>query len=127
MNFGRNQNIIAGAKKLARELRKRQTPGESILWNSVRGKKFRGLKLYRQHPLFFRYNDKESFFIADFYCHELKMVIEIDGKSHDYQKEYDELRTHVINTLGIQVLRFTNKVIETNLESVLNQIGNNLK
>ncbi|MBI5020755.1 MAG: DUF559 domain-containing protein [Ignavibacteriales bacterium] len=63
-----------------------------------------------------------SYFITDFYCSEHKLVIEIDGKSHDYQKDYDELRTHIINALGINVIRFKSSEIENDLPSVVKRL-----
>lgn len=59
-NFGRNPAVIIAAKQLARDLRKRQTKAESILWKELRDKKFLGQKYYRQHPLFFEYSGKEK-------------------------------------------------------------------
>jgi len=63
--------------------------------------------------------DKERFFIADLFCYESRLVIEIDGKKHDDQKDYDELRTHIINHLGIEVVRFKNDEIDNGLNGVL--------
>ncbi len=80
------------------------------------------LKFRRQHPLFFDHVDNESFYIADFYCQAKKLAIEVDGKIHDCQQKQDELRTAVINSLGIRVIRFRNEEIETGLEAVLKQL-----
>jgi very-short-patch-repair endonuclease len=110
------------AKRLARDLRKRPTPAESLLWEELRSRRFLGKKFLRQHPLFFEYNGKPSFFITDLYCHQHRLVLEIDGKSHDYQKEYDELRTHVINSLAISVVRFKNEEIVRNMKGALKQL-----
>ncbi|MGB2870107.1 MAG: endonuclease domain-containing protein [Bacteroidota bacterium] len=110
------------ATELARILRKNQTATERILWNSLRNRQFLGKKFLRQHPIFFDYEGKEAFFIADFHCHEHRLVIEVDGKSHDYQKEYDDYRTYIINCLGIKVVRFTNEEIEDRLGLVLQKI-----
>ena len=90
-----NQKILA--KKLCRELRKNQTKIESIFWEAVRNRKFRNLKFNRQYPVFFDYYGKLRFFIADFYCYEYSLVVEIDGKIHDYQKEHDFYRTYIMN------------------------------
>jgi len=69
---------------------------------------------------------RRRFFIADFYCHEKKLVLEIDGKIHQRQKDYDQLRTHIINTLGIKVIRFKNEEIEVNLELALDRLKEHL-
>lgn len=114
------------AKEICRELRKKQTKAESLLWNELRNRKFVNRKFYRQYPLFFDYLGKETFYIADFYCYEENFVIEVDGKYHDYQKEKDKLRDHVINMLGNRVLRIKNEVVETDIQKVLEQIKNEL-
>ena len=117
-----NLRTVQIAKKLCRELRKRSTESEKLFWNAVRNKKLDGKKFYRQYPLFFERDGKTAFVVADFYCHERRLVIEIDGKRHDYQKDYDELRTDMIKTLGINVLRFKNEQIENNVQKVLMQL-----
>lgn len=79
-------------------------------------------KFNRQFPVFYDLNGKESFYLADFYCHELKLVIEIDGGYHKNQREYDKLRTEDIHDLGLTVLRFINHEIETDLHTCLSLI-----
>ena len=101
--------------KHARDLRKRETKTEKILWAILSNKKL-GVKFRRQHPI--------NQFIADFYCHELKLVIEVDGEIH-FQKdriEYDAMRTAVFNDFGIKVIRFANKDILQNFEEIVAQI-----
>lgn len=116
------KSTYEAAKLLARELRKRQTPAEDILWKSLRNRQFLGKKFLRQHPIFFYYGHREAFFIADFYCREQGLVIEVDGASHEYQKEYDEFRTHIIHSLGTKVVRFKNDEIEGDLSQVLERL-----
>ncbi len=113
------ENII---KKTARLLRKNQTKSEAIIWQTVRNRKLCGKKFLRQHPILFEMDGRKRFFVADFYCHEKRLVVEIDGKIHLRQKDYDELRTHIINSLGIRVVRFRNEEVEQNLQSVLGGI-----
>ncbi|GAA5028366.1 hypothetical protein GCM10011506_14770 [Marivirga lumbricoides] len=99
---------------LARELRKATTEAENKLWKYLRGRKFNQLKFLRQHPIIYGGNTaREDFFIADFYCHEKKLVIELDGGIHKEQKQYDEGRDQVLNELGIYVLRMENSIMET--------------
>lgn len=95
-----------------RDLRKNQTPSENILWQVLRNRKLVGKKFVRQYPIKFKYQDKIRFFIADYYCHDARLVIELDGKIHEQQKEYDEYRTYIINQLGIQVLRIKNEELK---------------
>ncbi len=123
MSLSNDPRLRQIAKQRGRDLRKHQTNAEAIFWEAVRDRKFQGLKFYRQHPLFFDYLGKETFFIADFFCHERQLVVEIDGKIHDYQKDHDEMRTFIINMLGIEVVRFRNEEIENNLEEVLAKIA----
>jgi very-short-patch-repair endonuclease len=95
--------------QLARELRKRSTPTESAVWEVIRNRKLNGIKFYRQHPIIYETDRKKlHFFIADFYSNELKLVLEMDGKVHDHQKDYDKERDFIIDKLGIKVIRFKN-------------------
>ncbi len=115
------------ATQLCRDLRKRQTNAEKIFWQAVRDRKFLGWKFYRQYPLFFDYLGKETFFIADFFCHEQSLVVEIDGKIHDHRKDHDQLRTFIINMIGIEVIRFRNEEIENDLSGVLMRLSKRLR
>jgi len=98
----------------AKELRKNMTPAEKILWDRLRNRKVANCKFRRQHPI--------DIFIADFYCHEKKLVIEIDGEVHNQQKEYDINRTAEMENYGITVVRFTNEEVEKELENVIKMI-----
>ena len=111
--YGASKQLI----ELAKEFRKNPTEAEKVLWNGLRNKGFSDVKFRRQHPI--------KWFIADFYCHELKLVIEVDGGIHNSprQAEYDEGRSAEIENLGIQVIRFSNEGILYNLESVLQKIN----
>lgn len=106
--------------KQARDLRKRETKTEKILWNILSNKKL-GFKFRRQHPI--------NQFIADFYCHELKLVIEVDGEYHLQRDaiEYDEMRTSLFNDFGIQVIRFTNREILENSDEILSSLEKLIK
>lgn len=112
--------------EIARKLRKNQTKSEKILWSYLRNRKLSGKKFLRQFPLIFNFDNINRFFIADFYCSECKLVIEVDGKIHDSQKEYDNLRTQIISQRGIKVIRFTNEEVENNISFVLSEIKNEL-
>jgi very-short-patch-repair endonuclease len=116
-------SVYDSAKELTRQLRKRQTSAEKLLWDELRNRKFHGQKFFRQHPIFFEYCRQKVFFIADFYCRESHLVIEIDGKIHEYQQDYDEYRTEIINSLGIRVARFKNEEIEQKMNEVLTKIA----
>ncbi len=106
-------------KTRARDLRKNQTPAENHIWQKLlRNKQFFGYKFTRQKMLWF--------FIADFYCSELKLVIEIDWDSHfdEQWMAYDKERTWELEKLWIQVVRYTNKEILENIEGVYEDLKN---
>jgi very-short-patch-repair endonuclease len=107
--------------RLARELRKNQTPTEETLWTILRNRRFERKKFLRQHPIVFQRDSKCHFFIADFYCAEKKLVVELDGKIHDYQKQRDEERDLVIQSMGLGVVRIKNEELD-NLEKVKEKI-----
>ncbi len=117
-----NLILLQTAKDLSRELRKSQTTAEKIFWENVRKKRLRGLKFYRQIPIFYEMDNSESFIVADFFCFEKKTIIEIDGKIHRYRKKEDDLRTQILNSSGIRVLRFYNEDVENDLDQVLTEI-----
>jgi very-short-patch-repair endonuclease len=127
MSLNSKSKLRRIATNLCRELRKNSTPAEKLFWENVRNRKFIGKKFNRQFPIYYDLNGKESFYIADFYCHQEKLVIEIDGRYHERQKENDQQRTEIINNLGIKVMRFKNEEIEKNINSVLNKIKKEIK
>ena len=105
----------------AKALRDKMTPSEKLLWEELRGKKFMGLKFRRQHPVLV--------YIADFYCHSLKLIIEIDGGYHlgFLQMEKDLERTKDLEFNGLKVIRFTNDEVENDIQKVLAEIGECVK
>jgi very-short-patch-repair endonuclease len=105
---------------VSRELRKKQTPTEFAFWEKVKNKQFLGFKFLRQHPIFYEYYNKEKFFIADFYCKELKLVIEIDGGVHEDQQDYDKIRTEILETQhDLVVVRFKNEEVLYKINKVI--------
>ncbi|MBC8416423.1 MAG: endonuclease domain-containing protein [Candidatus Cloacimonetes bacterium] len=114
------------AIETARQLRKNSTETEKIFWEAVRNRKINKEKFNRQFPIFFEYENKNRFFIADFYCHKKKLIIEIDGGIHEQQKNYDEMRTAIINELGVKVIRFNNVDMKNNLNKVIQELKREL-
>jgi MurNAc alpha-1-phosphate uridylyltransferase len=116
---GDNTNMHYGASHLifkrAEELRKFTTHEEEIVWGYLKGNQL-GVKFRRQHPVLF--------YIADFYCHTLKLVIEIDGSVHNKKdvKITDAIRQKKIEDLGIKVIRFTNQQVKNSPENILEKI-----
>ena len=110
-------------KELCRDLRKRQTPAEQVLWKLLRNRKLSGYKFLRQHPLAkTNIQGRISFFIADFYCAGKKLVIEADGPIHEERKEYDANRDDVIQSYNIRVLRFKNEQLINHSTAVIDEI-----
>jgi very-short-patch-repair endonuclease len=105
--------------KNAAQLRSNMTEPEKLLWEKLRLKPL-GFKFRRQHPI--------STYILDFYCHKLKLSIEIDGGYHltKEQKAKDMERTKVINDLGIKEIRFTNNDVTQTIENVMSKIHSEL-
>jgi very-short-patch-repair endonuclease len=101
-------------QKRAKELRQTMTPAERILWERLRNRQLAGLKFRRQHPV--------GTSIVDFYCAEVRLVIEVDGGVHLGQAEADANRSRELEIQGYRVIRFTNEQIEADLEGVLSVI-----
>ena len=112
----------AGPKRFenARFLKKVQTEAEGVLWQRIRGKKLSGFKFRRQHPV--------DYYIVDFYCHECRLVIEVDGKIHEENdnRDYDKNRTQDLIALGLTVIRFTNEQVLQKIDLVLEEIERHL-
>ena len=100
-------------KQIRDELKKNPTEAEIIIWEYLKNKKT-GLKIRRQHIV--------DNFIADFIWLPKKLVIEIDGKIHKFQKEYDQMRTERLTELGFKIIRFTNEVVKAKPNEVFSQI-----
>ena len=98
--------------EMAHALRKNMTDAEKILWKRLKDKRIFRVKFRRQHPV--------DIFVLDFYCHELKLALEVDGEIHlsAEMREYDEGRTYELEKFGIKILRFTNEQIFENLDEV---------
>ncbi len=99
----------------ANRLRKEMTKAEACLWKYVlRARQMKGYQFRRQRPVLN--------YIADFMCKELRLVIEVDGITHDYKKEKDERRTDELRQAGFNVLRFTDEEVLTNIHGVAREI-----
>ncbi len=107
-------------RQLSQNLRKNMTDAEKLLWSKLRMKQLKGYMFSRQKPL--------GEYIADFYCHQAKLVIEVDGGQHfsDESIEYDNVRGQFIESMGLTVLRFTNSDVIENIEGVVETIEEKL-
>ncbi len=111
-----------GISLLARDLRNNQTPSEKKLWEVLRRKDLFGYKFLRQHPIFYRI-DKNwvDFYIADFYCARLMLIIELDGTYHEGREEYDKDRDEKLASKGLSVFRFKNDELK-DINSIIGDI-----
>jgi very-short-patch-repair endonuclease len=115
MYYGAKPETFEAAKILRRNM----TVHEKILWEKLKNKQICGVKFRRQHPI--------DFFIADFYCHEAKLVVELDGEIHKYRREYDDGRSAEMEKYSIKVIRVTNSEVEENISKVIRRIENEVK
>lgn len=99
--------------------RKNETEGEKILWNKLLRRKYLGYKFTRQKPI--------GRFIADFYCSELNLIIEVDGDSHDFKKDRDLARDKYLKSCGITTVRLKNEDILNSIDKVKEKIESCLK
>jgi very-short-patch-repair endonuclease len=97
-------------KERVKQLRVNATEPEKVLWDALRARNVGGLKFRRQHPV--------QPFIADFYCAEARLVVELDGDSHNCREEYDAQRDKFFHDTGLTVMRVTNRDVVTNIDGV---------
>lgn len=109
-------------KKRRRNLRHSAPPAEVVLWQYLKSRQLEGYKFRRQFSI--------GGYVVDFYCPELRLVIEVDGPAHFINKEvllYDKERQKYIESLNIKVLRFTNTDVYNNIDGVLESIFHRIK
>ena len=109
MFYGAKRKIFQNAEVL----RKNMTEAEKVLWERL-NKSQLGFRFKAQHPM--------DIFVADFYCHKFKLVVEIDGEIHQKQKEYDEGRTAEMENYNLKVIRFTNDQVLNDTDWVVEEI-----
>ena len=104
----------------ARQLGSKLTPAEEIFWLRLK-ELFPKYKFRRQHPI--------SIYIADFYCHKIKLVIEIDGSIHDSEeaKLTDKKRQQALEDLNLTVIRFKNDQVKNEIENVIEMISSTIE
>ena len=114
------KKMFGGASNLhfdmARKMRKSPTHSEDLLWNFLKTKPL-GFKFRRQHPY--------SVYIFDFYCHALRLIIEVDGSIHNDTgvKHNDEQRQKLLEEDGFRVIRYTNEKITNSPEKVIDELN----
>ncbi|HQN93680.1 MAG: DUF559 domain-containing protein [Bacteroidales bacterium] len=105
-------------KQLARNLRNNSTLSEVLLWQQIKSKAL-GVEFHRQVPI-----DR---FIVDFFCHEIRLAVEIDGNSHDFKYEYDNRREGILKKLGVTFIRFDDLQVKNDMVSVLGALDKKIK
>jgi len=111
----RNQFVTREKLELARDLRRRMTPQEKILWHALRNDAHGALHFRRQQVV--------AGYIVDFYCASAKLAIEIDGGSHLHRTEHDARRDRALSEMGIRTLRVSNSEVDRDLDGVLRTIA----
>ena len=110
--FSYNKNL----KQFSRNLRTNMTDAEKLLWSRIRRKQIKGMQFYRQKSI--------GDYIVDFYCPEIKLVIEVDGGQH-YEaegKDKDHIRDEYMKRLGINILRFSDRDVLKRIDAVIEKI-----
>jgi very-short-patch-repair endonuclease len=108
------QRVSSDQAEMARQLRQIATPEERLLWQAWQAHRFEGLHFRRQQVI--------DGFVADFYCHAARLIVEVDGPIHDDQREYDAYRDRALAHNGLRVVRVSNDDVRRNMSAVLDRI-----
>ncbi len=114
----KRKRVAPTTRERSQQLRTNSTFPEQRLWSMLRARQLGGMKFRRQHPV--------EPYVVDFLCASAKLVIELDGESHDGRLRYDDRRTQHLEDLGFQVLRVTNDDVLTNLDGVMELIAHHV-
>ncbi len=106
-------------KDRAREMRNNSTKGEIKFWCELLRKRETGYQFYRQKII--------QYYIVDFYCAKLKLVVEIDGGSHEGKEEYDKKRDDILNSYGVKVLHYNDNTVLNNFQLVERDFNEQLR
>jgi very-short-patch-repair endonuclease len=114
MRTEKKNRILPEIRQRARTLRKSSTPAEQKLWQALRNRDLDDYKFRRQHPI--------GPYIADFFCAEVGLIVEVDGGGHLDQIEYDQDRTDWLADQGYHVIRFWNDDVLNHFDDVTQEI-----
>ena len=114
-SFPANKNLKDRAKKMAKNM----TKAEQLVWFHILKSNKTGFKWIKQKVI--------DNYIVDFYCHTLSLVIEIDGDTHTKTKDYDQERVKLLNYIGLKVIRYANNQVYKSIDSVFEDIHNQIK
>ena len=109
---------MAETRDQCRRLRRDSTKPERLVWALLRGRRCRGIRFRRQHPV--------GPYIADFACLSPRLIVEIDGSSHDHRGEHDVERTEYLRSVGWRVVRFSNEDVLNDPQVVVDAIAREL-
>jgi very-short-patch-repair endonuclease len=101
-------------KQIARKLRKDMTLAEILLWKEIKGKKVLGYDFHKQKPI--------DEYVVDSYCPRLKLVLEIDGDSHEGKEESDKIRQEKLESKGLTILRYWDSDVKNNVDGIVEQL-----
>jgi very-short-patch-repair endonuclease len=101
-------------KQIARKLRKDMTLEEILLWKEIKGKKVLGYDFHKQKPI--------DEYVVDSYCPRLKLVLEIDGDSHEGKEESDKIRQEKLESKGLTILRYWDSDVKNNVDGIVEQL-----
>ena len=101
--------------EVARDFRKEPTPSEALLWRALRGHRLAGFKFRRQQPI--------GPFVVDFYCPTARLIVEVDGPIHEYQRAADAARQTLLESLGLRFLRVSAAHVDQHIDTVLAAIA----
>ena len=104
----------AAKREEARRMRREMTPAEATLWQHVRAGRLDGLHFRRQQII--------DGFIADFYCHAARLVVEVDGEVHEANADYDRERDEILRARNLRILRLTNDQVLSDLPGSLTAV-----
>ncbi|MSR89287.1 MAG: DUF559 domain-containing protein [Candidatus Margulisbacteria bacterium] len=114
-------------RNVLRNLRENQTEVETIFWKRFRNRQVLGKRFARQYPIYYEIDGSSRLFIVDFYCSEHRLIIELDGSSHNDKQEHDQTRDMILHHKGLTVMHIQNCQILNNFEHVITQIKHYLR
>jgi very-short-patch-repair endonuclease len=122
VNRNRAMKIIAyqaSSKAFARKLRREMTLAEVLLWNQLKRRQMLGYDFDRQRPI--------GKYVVDFYCKELRLAVEVDGRSHDVKEQSDRERQRELEELGVAFLRFWDAEVKRDMRGVLARLAEGIR
>lgn len=115
----RFQRVSSEKLAMAKTMRRNMTLAERCFWNAVRANKIDGMHFHRQQVI--------DGFIAEFYCGDRRLVVEIDGGIHETQKDYDDMRETALKKNGLRIIRFSNQEVINSMDQVIQKLEDFVK